>query len=439
MKKRLIFLIMFLIIIGVIIAGLIISSNSKRSDEIKNIDYYTCGMHPEVKVKPEDYKPGETKCPICVMDLVPVYRQMEESNHASHKGHTSSEEHKVAEKKVLSIKISPRQMVLANVQTEKVRAHHIKRILRASGTIEYDETKIGYVSSYINGRIDKLFVNFTGASVYRGQELATIYSPELISTQEEFLVSLKNARKFPENKIFQSLLQSSKERLKLWNISDKEIQEIEESGSAKTQMTIVSPQKGIVIHKNVIEGQYVKEGTQLYHIVDLSTVWMQADIFEYEMVYIKKGLNVIIESIAYPGIQFSGKITFIDPVLNLKTRSIKVRVEIPNYNLKLKPGMFVTAKIVSSLGKRKAIPRRALIDTGFKKVVYIKLRNESHGTLFTPRQVKTGVSDDNYIEILAGLNYGEEVVTTASFLLDSQAELTGIESAEYGGALDVKK
>jgi len=338
-----------------------------------------------------------------------------------------------------TLKITKRQEVLANVRTEKVGYHQISKKIRTSGSIEYDETKNAFVSAYFSGRIDKLYVNFAGAGVKKGQALALIYSPDLISTQQEYIDSLKNSRIHTNNSLYTSLLTSAKERLKLWGISDNEIREIEETGEPKKYMTIYSPINGIVINKNVNEGKYIKEGEPIFNIVDLTTVWMMADIYEFEIPFIKKGQGVSITSVANPGSSFYGRITFIDPVLNTQTRSLKVRVEVKNSSMKLKPGMFVTAEINANLGKKLAIPKEALIDTGVKKVVYVQVREEEDGIIFSPRIVETGVEDDNYISIVKGVKTGEKVVTTASFLIDSQAQLSGTEGSGYGGSIKVEK
>lgn len=416
-------------IINTIFILILFLSACTKKEDIKNIDYYTCGMHPSVKVMPEDYKPGETKCPICAMDLVPVYKKgIQDHNETM----TPDQE-----KPLSTIKLSTRQEILADVQTSRVSYQQMNKEITTSGTIEYDETKIAYVSAYINGRIDKLFINFTGARVKKNQALALIYSPELVSTQEEYLNSIQTASY--SNDISQTLAESAKERLKLWGIKDKEVDQIKSTGKPKLHMTIVSPISGIVLHKNIIQGQYVKQGEPLYHIADLSTIWMKADIFENEFSLVKIGQNVEIDSIAFPGENFSGHITFIDPVLNPQTRTVKVRVEINNLQLKLKPGMYVTARIKIKLGKRLVIPRQAILDTGIRKIVYLKLRQEKDGSLFLPVKVSTGIEDEEYIEIKHGLKSKDEVVTTASFLIDSQAELTGVESAGYSGALDTHK
>ncbi|MBU1076676.1 MAG: efflux RND transporter periplasmic adaptor subunit [Spirochaetes bacterium] len=423
MRNRLI------LIFTVLILVILIISCSKKKELSKEILYYTDGMHPSVRVTPEEYAEGKTKCPICNMDLVPVYKQTGDHSKMDHK----------AMNELKTLKITKRQEVLANVRTEKVGYHQISKKIRTSGSIEYDETKNAFVSAYFSGRIDKLYVNFAGAGVKKGQALALIYSPDLISTQQEYIDSLKNSRIHTNNSLYTSLLTSAKERLKLWGISDNEIREIEETGEPKKYMTIYSPINGIVINKNVNEGKYIKEGEPIFNIVDLTTVWMMADIYEFEIPFIKKGQGVSITSVANPGSSFYGRITFIDPVLNTQTRSLKVRVEVKNSSMKLKPGMFVTAEINANLGKKLAIPKEALIDTGVKKVVYVQVREEEDGIIFSPRIVETGVEDDNYISIVKGVKTGEKVVTTASFLIDSQAQLSGTEGSGYGGSIKVEK
>ncbi len=405
----------------------------QNNTAVKKIAYYTDAMHPSVKVSVEDYNKGDDSCPICYMPLVPVYEQDagSDTNILSEAFNSKPAD--------IEIRLSSREEIMADISTAEVSYQTIHKMIRTSGSIEFDERRVSLVSAYIGGRIEKLYVNFTGASVYYGQALGTIYSPDLISTQEEYIAALNRAEQYQDNATYTSLVDSARQRLKLWGVSEKEIQALEKSRKPNMYLTLYSPMRGVVIDKNVREGEYVKEGQPLYKIGDLRKVWVQTDIFEYELPYVKIGQTVDITSVSFPDRTFRGTITFIDRVINPQTRSVKVRVEINNSDLQLKPGMFVTSTLTARFSKRLVIPKTALLDTGLRKLVYIKVTNTAQGNIYSPRIVETGISDDNVIEILGGLNPGDQVVKSGAFLLDSHAELSGAHSSGgYGGALEVE-
>lgn len=451
----------------------------------KEILYYTCGMHPSVRVKPEDYEAGNNKCPICNMDLVPVYKEHEASMDMTGTEH----EEYAQEGAEAQLKLSARAQTLAQVKTESIEFRHLMKEISAVGQMDYDERKVAYVAAWIPGRIDKLFVNFTGDRVRKGDPLIQIYSPNLVTTQEEYLLALETLERIKESpdpqtiKRAESLVESSRQRLLLWGISEKQIEELKSNRKANTYVIIPAPSGGTVIHKNAFEGKYVKEGENLYQIADLSNLWMQADIYESDLARIQVGQPVIIHTQAYPDEVFKGTIVFLDPYLDPKTRTVKVRVDVPNPGSQLKPGMFVDAfisvhihegimatdkviytcpmhpeittenpadcpicgmKLVqreqASPGTVLAIPKSAVLDTGVRKVVYI----EKEVGVYIPREVEvgpeaTGVVDgqkQRYYSVLAGLTEGMKVVTHANFLIDSQSQITGQAEAVYGGALE---
>jgi len=451
----------------------------------KEILYYTCGMHPSVRVNPEDYEKGNTNCPICNMGLVPVYKEtemaeMEESEHKEH-GEMAPE-----------IKLSPRAQALAVVKTEEIKFQPLFREINTVGEIDYDERKVAYVAAWIPGRIDKLFVNFTGVKVRKGNPLVWIYSPDLVTTQEEYILALETLDKVKESgneetiRGAESLVDSSRKRLLLWGISEKQVNELEQRKEANTHMTIYAPIGGTVIHKNALEGKYVKEGENLYKIADLSNLWIKADIYEYEMGWIKEGQIVEIASSACPGEKFEGKIAFIDPYLNPKTRSVKVRVDVPNPQLKLKPGMYVNVLVKSQvhegirasveviytcpmhpevkspnpgecpicgmyLVKKEAasrdfilaVPKSAVLDTGMRKIVYVE---KERGT-YVAKEVELGPEAEasingqkrKFYALKSGISEGMRVVSQANFLIDSQSQITGQAEAIYSGAIEAEK
>jgi len=449
----------------------------------KEILFYTCGMHPSVRVSPEDYEKGNTNCPICNMGLVPIYKE-----------EAGGMEMGIEELEGIEalIKLSPEAQLLAGVKTEEIQFLPLFKEIYTVGQMDYDERKVAYVAAWIPGRIDKLFVDFTGIEVKKDDPLVWIYSPDLVTTQQEYLLALETLEKVKggQNEVTirgaESLVEASKRRLLLWGISEKQIEELTRRKKTNTHMTIYAPLGGTVIHKNALEGKYVKEGENLYKISDLSNLWMLADIYEYEMAWVKNGQKVEITTPAYPGEKFEGKIAFIDPYLSQKTRSVKVRVDVPNPRLRLKPGMYVNALIRSSIdegvhgpgkviytcsmhpevisdkpgecpicgmflvkkelassGSVLAVYKYAVLDTGVRKLVYV----EKEKGIYVPTVVEIGSEavalvngqKRRFYVLKAGLSEGMRVVSQANFLIDSQSQLTGQAGAAYGGALTEKE
>ncbi len=320
----------------------LVSSASAEEIKEKKVLYWTCGMHPSVRMD----KPG--KCPICAMDLVPVYE-----------GAGTEKEGALA-----TIELSERARKLAQVKTDIVSFRSLTKDIYTVGLIEYDERLKAFVSAWIPGRIDKLFVDFTGTRVVKGESIVWIYSPELVSTQEEYLLALETLEKVKESPFdevingAESLIEASKRRLLWWGVTEKQIDELTKKKKTKQHTVIYAPISGIVIEKKALEGQYVMQGEMLYTVADLSNVWMKANIYEYEMAWIKIGQEVEVTTPAYPGESFIGKVSFIEPFLDDKTRSVKIRCDIPNQQLKLKPSMYVNARIripVEELEKQNGI------------------------------------------------------------------------------------
>jgi Cu(I)/Ag(I) efflux system membrane fusion protein len=425
------------------------------AQEENDILYWTCGMHPSVRAE------GPGKCPICHMDLVPVRRGQ------------------VDQQGGVSLTLSQRARELAGVRTWTVGYLPLERIIRATGQLEYDERRMARISAWIPGRIDQLFVDFTGAHVVQGQPLAEIYSPELITAQQEYLLSLETADKLARGAVPEAaagareLLESSRQKLLLMGMTGGQIEELREKGRAGTQNIVTAPLSGTVIHKSVEEGQYVLMGQHLFEIAELSTLWLMAQIFETDMALVRVGQDVQVTTTAYPGEIFHGRVAFIDPFLDPATRSVHARVDVPNPDRRLKPGLSADAVLrlpvaqqlkdfytcpmhpqVNSVepgecprcgmllekvsaGLVLAVPASAVLDAGTRKLVYIQ---EGEGT-FRPVEVTVGppaVAGDQvekYVPVLSGLTRGDEVVTRANFLIDSQTQLTGQAAGAYGGAL----
>jgi len=340
------------------------------------------------------------------MDLVPVY------------------EDEVGEPG--KIKISPATTQNIGIKTEKVRRKTLTREIRTVGNLTYDERKIHHIHTKYGGWIEKLYVDFTGKEVKENSLLLDIYSPELVSTQEELLLALQYVDSledspFPEvKKGSERLLETTKRRLKLFDVPDHQIQELIKTQKIKKNLHVHSPARGFVIKKNALHGMYVQPGTTLYMIADLSNIWVMADIYEYEVPWVKVGQEAEMSLSYFPGKKFKGKITYIDPFLDPKTRTLKVRMEFANPKWELKPDMYANIKLKSVIAKSGiAVPEQAVIRSGAKDLVIIK---NSKGS-FESREVSLGVQAEGYYQVLKGLRKGEEVVVSSQFMIDSESRL----------------
>ncbi|MCA9402335.1 MAG: efflux RND transporter periplasmic adaptor subunit [Candidatus Omnitrophica bacterium] len=425
----------------------------------QKIKYWTCSMHPQIKL------PNPGQCPICGMDLVPVY----EGGNPAAEGEVS-----------LSLNAAARK--LAQVETSVVEYKAVYNDVRLVGKVDYDETRLSYISAWVPGRIDRLFVDFTGTRVRQGDHLIKLYSPELISAQEEYIQAMKNWDDTRNSELAvmrdtaQSTLKSSKEKLRLLGISNPQIETIAADKTVQEHLTINSPVAGTVIQKNGFEGQYVKTGDRIYTIADLSRVWVYIDAYESDIQWLHYGQHVRVEAEAYPGEMFDGKIAFIDPYVDEKTRTIKLRVNVENEDNKLKPGMFVRAHIKAALGEAGeiyeqelagkwicpmhpeivkdekgicdvcemdliptrefgfaeqpvksnevlVIPKSAPLITGKRAVVYVETQDDEEISLYEGREVVLGPrAGDEYV-VLSGLRPGEKVVTKGNFKIDSALQI----------------
>jgi len=338
-----------------------------------------------------------------------------------------------------TIQITPERQQLIGVKIGIVEMRPLTKVIRTVGRIDYDEKRIATVSVKVGGWIEDLYVDFTGRYVRKGEPLLTIYSPELVSTQEEYLMA-REAKKslakssFPEvASSGDSLVEAARRRLKLWDVTDEEIRKLEERGQSKRTMTFYAPFSGYVIEKSVYKGMNVMPGAALYKLADLSVVWLYADIYEYELPYIRVGQQATIQFSSLPGETFTGKAIYIYPSLDPTTRTAKVRFAFPNSHGKLKPEMFANVEITVPLGQKLAIPEGAVIDTGLRQVAIV----DKGSGYFEPREIKVGAKAENYYEVITGLKAGERVVTSANFLIDSESNLKealgGMAGMEHGG------
>jgi multidrug efflux pump subunit AcrA (membrane-fusion protein) len=322
-----------------------------------------------------------------------------------------------------TVNISPERQQLIGVKIGEVERRRLEKVIRTTGRVDYDEKRLVTISPKIGGWVEDLFVDFTGAYVKKGQPLLTIYSPELVSTQEEYLVALKAKEGFMKSPFPEvvssgnSLAESARRRLKLWDITDDQIRALEQSGQPRKTLTLYSPYEGFLLERMVYKGMNVMPGMALFKLADLSVVWIYADIYEYELPLIHLGQPATVKLSYLPAETFTGKVIYIYPSLDPKSRTAKVRIEFPNPKGRLKPEMYADVSLKMDLGEKLAIPEGAVIDTGVRQVALV----DKGSGYFEPRDVKLGVKVDQYYEVIGGLKPGERVVTSANFLIDSES------------------
>jgi Cu(I)/Ag(I) efflux system membrane fusion protein len=324
------------------------------------------------------------------------------------------------------VKIGVDKVQKLGVKTEAAGLRDLTRTVRAVGTLQADERRLYTVAPKFEGWIQKLYVNTTGAPVQRGQPLMEVYSPDLITAQQEYLIaskglqSLRDAPKEVQGSM-RDLMESSLQRLRNWDISDEELQRLQQEGKPRQFLTLRSRVNGVVLEKPSIEGKRFMAGDVLYQIADLASIWLIADVFEQDLSLIHVGQTVRISVDAYSDKAFQGKVTFIYPTVTPETRTAKVRIELPNPGGALKPAMYARVELAAGHGGKKAltVPDSAVLDTGTRQLVLIR-RGEG---AFEPRPVKTGMRADGYIEVLEGLQAGDEVVISANFLIDAESNI----------------
>jgi Cu(I)/Ag(I) efflux system membrane fusion protein len=358
---------------------------------------WTCSMHPNIRMD----EPG--KCPICAMDLIPLVQ-----------GGSPSVDPE-------SIRMTEEAAMLARVETSVISRQKPTRQIRLYGKVQVDERQLQNQVSHLSGRIEKLYASFTGETIEVGQTLAKIYSPEVITAQQELLEAAKTKSIQP------AIYEAAKEKLRQWKLTDEQIYEIETSGTVQSTPAIVSNTTGVVMERLVNEGDYVSRGTILYRIADLSKVWVMFDAYESDLQFLRGNDKMKFMLKAYPGTEFTGTIAFIDPVIDPLTRVAKIRVEVDNRSGRLKPEMFATGIVQSSLsgyGDELVIPQSAVLWTGVRSVVYVQ-QPGSDEPVFRMREVTLGPSLGDGWVVKAGLTDGEEIVTNGTFSVDAAAQLEG--------------
>jgi Cu(I)/Ag(I) efflux system membrane fusion protein len=324
-----------------------------------------------------------------------------------------------------SIRLSPEQRQMIGVTSETVERTTLKKTIRAVGRVDFDERRLTDVTFKISGWVQDLFVDYTGKTVRRGEPLFTLYSPDLVTSQEEYLLALQTRDQLAHSSLpearngSQGLVEAARRRLLLWDLTPQQVKALEERGTPQTYLTLFAPASGTVVEKMVVKGMRVEPGMRLYRIADLSTVWLVVDIYEYEVSLVREGQKATISLSYYPGETFSGKITYVYPYLDTQTRTNKVRLEFANPQGKLKPGMYANSEIEIDLGTTLTVPESAVLQSGLRQLVFV---DQGQGA-FAPREVKLGVKANSRFVVLEGLAAGERVVTSGNFLLDSESKL----------------
>jgi Cu(I)/Ag(I) efflux system membrane fusion protein len=403
MKKYIVYL--GILAVGLLLGWILFGSSSKpeaehnHSEVEESNQMWTCSMHPQIM------QPEAGDCPICGMDLIP--------SEAGADGLAADE-----------FKLTENAMALANIQTTVVGKGNVEgNTIKLSGKIAENEEANAVQVSYFSGRIERLNVSFTGEEVRKGQLLATIYSPELYAAQQELITAASLKESQP------ALYKAVRNKLKLWKLSENQINQIEETQKVKENFPVYATVSGTVAEKLVEQGDYIKQGQPLLKIANLNTVWGNFDVYENQIDLFKKGQEVMITTNAYSNKEFKGKVDFIDPVLNTKTRTVTLRVVLNNKDDVFKPGMFVTANIEGVKNKNKealSIPASAVLWTGERSVVYLKTNPDQ--PVFEMREVALGNQIGNEYEVLEGLFAGNEIVTNGTFTVDAAAQLQGKKS-----------
>jgi Cu(I)/Ag(I) efflux system membrane fusion protein len=473
-------IIIFLVAVIAFSLGMFFSGGSEKSKEEghdhgavseSKVQTWTCSMHPQIKLP----KPG--KCPICFMDLIPLEKDGEEEG-----------------ERMLSMSRASKK--LAEIETSPVERREVSAEIRMVGKVDYDESRVKVITARFAGRLDRLYVDYTGVPVKRGHHLVSIYSPELYTAQEELIQSVKAVENLTDSRTnivketANSTIEAAREKLYQWGLTKNQIEKIEAGGVAKDHLTIYSPINGVVVHKNAVEGMYVTTGSRLYTIADLSKVWVKLDAYESDLAWLRYGQEVEFTAEALPGEVFTGRIGFIDPVLNPATRTVKVRVNVDNKNQRLKPDLFVTGIVHAAVSSRGAviddylagkwicpmhpevvknrsgscsicgmplvraetlgfaksekseetplvIPASAPMITGKRAVVYVDVSREDK-PVFEGREVVLGSRAGDYYIVKSGLEEGEMVVTHGAFKIDAEMQIQakpsmmGHEGAEAG-------
>ena len=391
------------LVLAGLLAGYVVFSNGHapsptdthdhaETAEEAEIEYWTCSMHPQIR---ED-QPGT--CPICAMALIPVYKEEQEAGE-------------------YSMAMSEAAMKLARIQTSLVVRDVPEKNIRLPGRIEVDERRITNVTAHFPGRIRTLNVDFTGAPIRKGAPMATIYSPELVSTQRELIEALRRKDQFP------GLVESARQKLRQWELSEQQIREIEQRGAVQTDIDILSPVDGFVLARNISREQHVEEGTILFEVADLAYVWAVFEAYEEDIEWIAAGDTVTFQMRSQPGTITSATIDYIDPVINPKSRTIRMRADIENSDARLKPEMLLSGEVTARMAEEKLmVPASAVLWTGPRSILFV-MDPEADQPFFEAREITLGQRSGDFFVIEEGVYEGEEVVSHGAFRVDSAFQL----------------
>ena len=369
----------------------------------RKILYYYDAMNPSFRSP----KPGTATDG---MPLVPKYADEEEAT---------------ANMPVGTVKLSQGKQQLIGVQTATVQREPLFRTVRAVAQLTADETKLAHVHLKVNGWIEQVYVDYVGKLVKKGDPLFTLYSPDLVATEQEYLIARRGKQYLGDSSFpdaaqgADSLLRSTRERLRLWDISDQQIKELDETGKVTRTLTFYSPVTGFVMDRKAFPQTAITPEMDLYLIADLSTIWANAQIYEYEVPYVHVGQMAQMELSYYPGKKYNGRVTYIYPTVDPQTRTVKVRLEFPNPKFDLKPDMYSEVNLKIDYGTQVVVPQSAVLDSGERQTVFVALPDG----YFEPREIKTGVKLEDKVAVLSGLQPGDTIVTSGNFLIDSESRL----------------
>jgi RND family efflux transporter MFP subunit len=392
-----------LVVIGCLGKSKVSSSDAsfQKTEAQKKVMYH-CPMHPSYISD----KPGD--CPICGMKLVPI-------NDDQHSDAPAGDAN--------AIRIDPVTVQNMGVTTESAQSRTLAKRIRTGGLLAIDETRQSIVSTKVMGWIENLHVNFTGDRVRKGQPLFDLYSPDLVNTQNEYLQALRYARQHGDGDETgaQELLESTRSRLRNWDIPESEIAALEQAGRSRRTMTFYAPFDGVVLSKEAVQGQNIMPGMMLYRIADISKVWVMANVYQSDLPFVKVGLSAEIELQSQPGVIYKGRIHYVSPMLDPSSKTAQVRVEVQNTSdLALKPEMYANVTIASPAPEAAvSVSEQAVIHSGTRDVVILDLGNG----YYRPQEVRLGTSADGYVQILSGLEEGQRIVTSSQFLIDSESNL----------------
>jgi RND family efflux transporter MFP subunit len=426
-----------------VVGGLFAGSSSED-----DVLYWTCPMHPHIQ------EPGAGACPECGMDLVPVTRAdlaieaaaEADRSHGDHEqdpaetaGATAPEAEPGASPRA-EVTLDLRRQQLIGVRTAAAERTALTGSIRTVGHVAYDETRLADVNLKVEGWIEQLHADYTGRFIRKGEPLFTLYSPELLTTQQEFLLALKSRDQMRQSQIADAreyaerLVESSRQRLALWDLPADQIRALEETRTPQPHVLFRSPATGYIVEKRAVQGMRVMPGESLYRIADVAVVWVEADFYESEMALLRTGQRAAIRVDAHPGEAFTGRAVYIYPYLDDRTRSVRVRFELPNRQGRLKPGMYANVELQVPAGAGVTVPADAVIDSGTRQLVFVSLGDGR----YDPRPVKAGRRFDGRVQILDGLEEGELVAANATFFIDSESQLrASLQGFEPPAALDV--